>query len=85
MGKLDGKVALVTGGNRGIGKAIARALAAEGAALTIAARRADALSETAREIAAEFSVEVLDVPTNVADEAQVDALFAQRSRTARSP
>ena len=76
MGKLDGKVALVTGGNRGIGKAIARALAAEGAALTLAARGADALAQTAREIAAEFGVEVLDVPTDVADEAQVDALFA---------
>ncbi|MEE2725963.1 MAG: SDR family NAD(P)-dependent oxidoreductase [Candidatus Latescibacterota bacterium] len=76
MGKLDGKVALVTGGNRGIGKAIARALAAEGAALTLAARGADALAQTAQEIAAEFGVEVLGVPTDVADEAQVDALFA---------
>ena len=52
MGQLDGKVAIVTGGNRGIGKGIARGLAAEGASLTIAARNAELLEETANEFRA---------------------------------
>ena len=74
MGKLDGKVALVTGGNRGIGKGIARGLAAEGASLVLTARDAEVLDRTAGELAAD-GTPVLAVPTDVTDETQVEALF----------
>lgn len=74
MGQLNGKVAIVTGGNRGIGKGIAKGLAAEGASLTIAARDAELLEETANELRAN-GTKVLAVPTDVTDEAQIKALF----------
>ena len=74
MGQLDGKFAIVTGGNRGIGRGIARGFAAEGATLTIAARDADLLEETANEFRAN-GTKVLTVPTDVTDEAQIKALF----------
>lgn len=74
MGQLDGKVAIVTGGNRGIGKGIAKGLAAEGASLTIAARDGDLLAQTAAEIRAN-GAQVLAVSTDVTDEAQILALF----------
>ena len=74
MGQLDGKVAIVTGGNRGIGKGIAKGFAAEGASLTIAARNAELLEETANELRAN-GTKVLAVPTDVTDEAQIKALF----------
>ena len=74
MGQLDGKFAIVTGGNRGIGKGIARGLAAEGASLTIAARNAELLEQTANELRAN-GTKVLAVPTDVTDEAQIKALF----------
>lgn len=50
MGLLDGKVALVTGGSRGIGRAIALRLAAEGADLAICARNVETASAVAAEI-----------------------------------
>ena len=74
MGQLDGKVVIVTGGNRGIGKAIARGLAAEGASLTIAARNAELLEEAADEFRGN-GTKVLAVPTDVTDEQQIKALF----------
>lgn len=49
---LDGRVAIVTGASSGIGEATARALAAAGAAVTVAARRADRLERLVREIEA---------------------------------
>ncbi len=49
--KLDGKVALVTGGGSGIGAAVARALARDGADVVICGRRMDALESTRQSIA----------------------------------
>jgi NAD(P)-dependent dehydrogenase (short-subunit alcohol dehydrogenase family) len=76
MGKLDGKVAIVTGAGRGIGQGIARGLAAEGAAVALAARTAEQLEESVAQIRAAGG-QALAVPTDVTDEGQVQALFAQ--------
>ena len=53
MGKLDSKVAVITGGSSGIGRATALALAAEGAAVAIGGRKASALEEVAGKIKAQ--------------------------------
>lgn len=74
MRRLDNRVAIVTGGGSGIGKAIARSLAAEGAQTVIAGRREDRLIRAAKEIAASGSM-VVPIPTDVTDEGQVDSLF----------
>ena len=75
MGRLEGKVVLVTGGGRGIGKGIARGMVAEGAAVAIASRQSQTLEQTAAELSA-GGASVLAVPADVADEAQVERLFA---------
>ena len=56
-GRLDGKVALVTGGSRGIGKGIARAFVAEGARVMITSRKAESCEETAKELGDAVSFE----------------------------
>jgi NAD(P)-dependent dehydrogenase (short-subunit alcohol dehydrogenase family) len=76
MGKLDGRVALVTGGNRGIGKGIACALASEGARLVLTARGAEALQQTAAELDRR-GIQVLAVPADLSAEQQVQSLFAR--------
>ena len=74
MGKLSGKVALVTGGASGIGRASALALAAEGAAVGIVDRNLPGAEDTAAE-AARLGVKSVAAEADVADEAQVAAAF----------
>ena len=68
----DGKVAIVTGGGSGIGKAAALALLGAGWKVALAGRRADALQQVAQDAKAEGRV--LAVPTDVTDPASVKAL-----------
>src|SRR3989338_2465120 len=62
---LQGRTAIITGASRGIGKAIAKTCAGLGINLSIAARGEGPLEETADEIAKNYKVQVLAVPTDV--------------------
>jgi NAD(P)-dependent dehydrogenase (short-subunit alcohol dehydrogenase family) len=77
---LQGRHALVTGAARGIGAAIARTLAEEGATLTLLGRNGDALAALAATLPGRHGIAVADV----ADAAQVQAAFEQ-ARSARGP
>ena len=72
--RLSGHIAVITGGNQGIGKGIARALAKEGCRLAICARNAEKLVAAADELRGE-GAEVLAVPADVSKEADVVAFF----------
>jgi NAD(P)-dependent dehydrogenase (short-subunit alcohol dehydrogenase family) len=74
------KVAIVTGGGTGIGRAAALALARDGYAVAIAGRRREPLDETARDAEA-AGLRVLAVATDVADKPAVQALFAKTKDT----
>jgi 3-oxoacyl-[acyl-carrier protein] reductase len=62
---LKDKVALVAAGSRGLGRAVAEELAAEGASLVLCAREAQTLSETTAAIAETYGAHVLAVPADV--------------------
>jgi NADP-dependent 3-hydroxy acid dehydrogenase YdfG len=74
MGKLDSKVAVITGGSSGIGRATALALTAEGAAVAIAGRKASALDEVKAAVEAQGR-RCLSQVMDVRDEKQVAGLI----------
>jgi len=72
---LKGKVAFVAAASKGLGRAIAEELAAEGAVLALCARGADALGETARMIERSTGTEVLVLPGDVSDPSAVRSMM----------
>jgi len=83
MEQLRGRTALVTGASGGIGRQIARQLAAEGMSLVVSGRREDALAEVVAELR-ERGVRAESVPADLGDLGQVDPLI-ERSEAALGP
>lgn len=81
---LSGKVAVVTGGSRGIGRAVAEGLATAGADVVVASRKLDACERAAAEIAQLTGRRVVPVRCHVGDwsecDALVDAVYADLGR-----
>src|SRR5919201_4637987 len=71
---LKGKVALVTGGSKGIGKAVARGLAEEGAKVAICARTKSELDAAAAGLAKTTGGEIFPVPGDLTREADVEKI-----------
>lgn len=70
---LSGRVAVVTGGTRGIGLAVSEGLVAAGASVVVASRKADACREAETRLRT-LGGEALGVPTHTGDLASIDAL-----------
>ena len=77
MFSLDGKAAIVTGGNGGIGKGIARGLAGAGANIIIGARNEAKTADAVAEIKGDFGVEVLGVKVDVRQEGENHVMVKQ--------
>jgi 2-deoxy-D-gluconate 3-dehydrogenase len=74
---LDGKVAIVTGGNRGIGKGIARGLAGAGANIVIGARNEAKTANAIAEIKRDFGVEVMGTRVDMLQGREIDEMVKQ--------
>jgi 3-hydroxybutyrate dehydrogenase len=84
--KLVNKIALITGGGRGIGRAIALEFAREGAQVAVAARTLEQVEQVAREITDQFQPLALPLVCDVSDVASVERLFKDvNKRFGRGP
>ncbi|MWB76604.1 SDR family oxidoreductase [Pseudooceanicola sp. 216_PA32_1] len=79
--QLKGKIAVVTGGSRGIGLAAAKALAAEGVDIAIVGRDRAAAEAAAQQIAATYGVRAIASPADTSDDASVAAMGRHVSET----
>jgi NAD(P)-dependent dehydrogenase (short-subunit alcohol dehydrogenase family) len=77
MFSLKGKVALVTGGGRGIGKFIATGLAEAGADLVLTSRKMKNLEETAKQLEADYNVQALPIACDMAKEEGIEAMLQE--------
>lgn len=71
---LKGKVALVAAASRGLGRAVAEELAAEGAALVVCSRNAETINQSAQEIRAATGADILALPCDVSKVDEVERL-----------
>jgi 3-oxoacyl-[acyl-carrier protein] reductase len=77
VGTLDGQVAVITGGTRGIGRATAELFAAQGATLALCSRSQGALDETARQISGAHGTPVFGKAADILDPAAMAAFVSQ--------
>ncbi len=77
---IEGKVALVTGGSRGIGEMIAAGFLANGAKVYISSRKAEACDATAARLSREYGGECISLPANLSELPGVEALAVELGR-----
>ena len=81
MGRLDGKVTIVTGGGFGIGRAVATAFAKEGAKVVVTDRRKDGEGEKTVDMIRTAGGEALYVDADISSESEVEKLFKTTAKT----
>ena len=81
---LSGRTALVTGGSKGLGKAMARALAEAGASVAISSRHEDELKSAAAEIAQELHATIVPLAADMTHRGEVKRLARALPKRARA-
>ncbi len=71
---LTGRVAIVTGGSKGLGKAIAEGLASAGASVVLVSRNQEEIVDAAADIAVDYGVKTLGIQADVTDQAAMEGL-----------
>ena len=77
--ELKGKTAIITGGSRGIGKAVGREFGLEGMKVALVARGKGALEETARELSEETGGDFITIVADMGDSESVKAMVKEAS------